>query len=111
IGELCEEGWLERRTASGTYIAGKRERVTGVRLLFHPRARRAGSFGARLLELLCARLDREKIAHSVRFSERGRGIEPGVFPVIWECGAQALTHLPSGAYALLLNESAPDGLA
>ncbi len=110
IGELCAEGWIERRAASGTYIAGKHEPLTGVQFHFHPRAKRTGSFGARLLTELRARLERENISHTVSFSENGRAIRSGLFPVIWEC-REALARMDSGRYALLLNNPAPDGLA
>src|SRR5436190_10971201 len=59
VSELCAEEWLERRPASGTYIPGGKSRGDGVQFIFHKRATRAGSFGARLLAALCARLDRE----------------------------------------------------
>lgn len=111
VGELCAEGWMERRPASGTYIAGKRTSLTGVQLVFHERARRAGSFGARLLEQLRTRLEREKIVCAVSFVRTRAAMRPEFFPVIWECGAVALPRLDAGCYALLLNELAPAGVA
>ncbi len=111
IGELCAEGWIERRAASGTYIAGKKTLLAGVQLLFHPRARRAGSFGARLLGQLRSRLEREKIAHKISYFQARVAIRGGLFPVFWECGDEALARLGAGRYALLLNDLPPDGLA
>lgn len=111
VGELCAEGWTERRPASGTYIAGKKSSLTGVQLLFHERARRAGSFGARLLEQLRLRLDREKIKYTVAFIRSRATPRPDLFPVIWECEKAVLPRIHTGNYALLLNGLAPAGIA
>lgn len=111
VGELCEEGWMERRPASGTYIAGKRTSLTGVQFLVHERAQRAGSFGARLLEQLCARLEREKIDCVISFAKTKAALKLGLFPIIWECEKAVLPHLSTGCYALLLNGPAPTGVA
>ncbi|PTY01790.1 hypothetical protein DB346_11415 [Verrucomicrobia bacterium LW23] len=73
IAELCQEGWIERRPCSGTYIAGQRIKLEGVRLLFHERARREGSFGARLLAQLQARLTEEGIWFETAFAGEREG--------------------------------------
>jgi len=111
VGELCAEGWMERRPASGTYIAGEKTSLTGVQLLFHARARREGSFGARLLERLRLRLEREKIACSVSFVQTSASLSNERFPVIWECEQATLPCLAAGHYALLLNSLPPSGIA
>src|SRR5690606_31690307 len=49
VRELCDEGLLVRRAQSGTYLPGERATRVGAQLVFHRRARRMGSFGARLL--------------------------------------------------------------
>ncbi len=110
IAELCREGWLERRAASGTYIAGQRETLRGVQLCFHPRARRPGSFGAYLLRLLTEKLDTEKIPWEVTWVKGDAIWKPSLFPVLWEC-PQGLTEdgAPSG-YALLFNNTPSPGL-
>src|SRR5688572_7366573 len=61
VSELVREGRLVRRSAAGTYLPGRAVRRTSVQLLFHERARRKESFGARLLHELTTRLDRERI--------------------------------------------------
>jgi len=111
VGELCEEGWMERRPASGTYIAGEKTPLLGVQLLFHERARRTGSFGARLLEQLRSRLEREKIACTTSFVRTRASMRREQFPVIWECEKSTLPGLAAGHYALLLNGQAPSGVA
>src|SRR5437868_4230140 len=58
LAELCDAGLLERRAGSGTYIPGPRTIYDQVALCFDGRARRVGSFGARLLSGLMRQLDR-----------------------------------------------------
>jgi DNA-binding MarR family transcriptional regulator len=111
VGELCAEGWIERRHGSGTYIAGEKASVTGVQLLFHARARHAGSFGARLLHQLRARLEQEKIRCVTSFVQARATLRRDLFPVIWECKETVLPRLGAGCYALLLHDLAPVGLA
>src|ERR1019366_2409239 len=48
VRELVGEGLLVRRAGSGTYLPGERRQLAGVQLIFHRRARRKSSFGARL---------------------------------------------------------------
>lgn len=111
IAELHEEGWIERKRASGTYIAGKKTNLVGVQLIFHARARRKGSFGAHLLERLRARLKRERIEFVTSFVQKKITFRQDLFPVIWECGVTAFSQLGSRGYALLLHDFAPPGLA
>ena len=46
------EGRLQRRAASGSGVPGRRVTLRSVQRVFHPRAKRNGSCGARLLEWL-----------------------------------------------------------
>lgn len=102
IDELAEEGWLERRAASGTFVAGQEVVLDGVQLVFNARARRPGSFGARLRRELITRLE----SGGVRWSDDAPSA--GLFPVLWE-KAEAMPQF-SGRYALLLNDQPPAGL-
>ena len=52
LGEREPEGRLQRRTTAGSRVPGRRVTLRSVRRVFHPRAKRNGSFGARLLEWL-----------------------------------------------------------
>ncbi|MFO1477189.1 MAG: substrate-binding domain-containing protein [Verrucomicrobiota bacterium] len=110
IAELRSEGWLERREASGTFVAGRAKRLRGVDLWFHPRAKRPGSFGAHLLALLKAALCEAGIACEVRWS--GRRVAPGVghYPVMWESPGVLASVRDARRYALLLNNRPPPGL-
>jgi hypothetical protein len=114
IRELCAEGYLVRREASGTYLPGARPVRFGAELLFHERAKRAGSFGARLFAQLTARLDRDRIPWRVRWIAEGAGAKLRLardhFPVLWEC-PEVLNACVSGRRsALLLNARPPSGI-
>ena len=50
LGEREPEGRLQRRTTAGSRVPGRRVTLRSVRRVFHPRAKRNGSCGARLLE-------------------------------------------------------------
>lgn len=110
IQELCRDGILERRAASGTYIPGSKVTLLGVQLLFHPRSRRAESFGARLLSALTARLERDRIRWKLNFvDDRELEMIDGYFPAIWECKAALRACAKHRRSALLLNDQAPSG--
>lgn len=108
ITELADEGWLERRSASGTYILGDHEPMSGVQLIFAARGRRKDSFGHWLMEQLTTRLDSEKIGWQVSWIKGGVRLRRKLFPVLWEA-PRALDQLRS-RYALLLNDQPPAGL-
>ena len=86
IRELCQEGFLERRPASGTYLPGRIAPMRGAFLGFHSRARRPDSFGARLLMELTSRLDREGIPYRVSFDDEDAAPILGEYPVLWDWG-------------------------
>jgi hypothetical protein len=110
ITELEVEGWLERRESSGTFVAGRTKRLRGVELWFHPRAKRAGSFGAYLLILLKAALQEAGVEFVVRWSRRS--VQPGVdyFPVMWEAPEVLAATGRARRYGLLLNNRPAPGL-
>jgi hypothetical protein len=120
IGELCREGLLVRRAASGTYLPGGRAAPLAARLVFHRRGRRRDSFGARLLRELTTRLDREGIAWSITWMGGDRpapvrtprrAIPDSTFPVIWECQAAVGWCVEQRRAGLLLNQRPPSGIA
>ncbi len=110
IRELVVEKRLVRRAASGTYVPG-RPGLRGVGLLFHIRARRKGSFGARLIAELTSRMDRERIEWSASWFDPNRRAKPraireDLFPVLWE-SPQSITELIGRNRALLLLNDRP----
>jgi DNA-binding Lrp family transcriptional regulator len=110
IAELESDGLLERRAASGSYVPGERTAYAGVQIVFHPRAKRPGSFGERLLKELLARLGAERIAARVSWSERGIALAANEFPIIWESSDALRACVKQQRAALLLNERPPPGL-
>ena len=84
LAELQAEGHLLRHRASGTYLPGKAEAIASVTLLFHPRARRPGSFGHRLAAELATALARDNIQFRLFHTELPSPIAPETFPVVWE---------------------------
>lgn len=111
IAELRDEGHLERRPASGTYVAGHAKKLREVELWFHPRARRPDSFGANLLRLLERALTEAGIAHRICWAEEKSLPAATAFPVLWEVPALVKRVMAAGHYALLMNDRPSPGLA
>jgi len=109
LAELVAEGWLARRRASGTFVAGRTERPTAVQLVFHPRAQRPGSFGACLLQ----RLARELRAAGVPFVQtrdtRDIRLRARHLPVFWEVPALVEAFAAERRFGLLLHDAPPPG--
>lgn len=110
IQELTQEGWLQRRAASGTYIPRTESGWTSVQLVFGARARRKGSFGARLLHDLSRRLDRDKILLETTWASSRQEIFDESFPVLWEAPAAMEKCIRLKKSALLLNDRPRPGL-
>jgi DNA-binding transcriptional regulator YhcF (GntR family) len=112
LAELQDEGLLRREAASGSYVPGERVTLRGVQLIFHRRARRKGSFGAHLLEMLEAALTAQGIA--IVRSWPGDGEAPQLraefYPVVWECPSAAQAAADGRRFALCLNDRPPIGL-
>ncbi len=113
LRELQEEGLLERRASSGTYHAGKSARLRGVQIVFHPRAREAGTLGADLLARLEAPL-RERGVRIVRSwgdATKAPALQEGFYPVVWECPGAVRAAVEARHFCLLVNNSPPPGTA
>ncbi len=113
IRELESEGWLDRRAASGTYVAGPSTVLTGAELVFHKRAGREGSFGARLLENLRQALKTAGIPIRIRWSLDDGQVQPdaGWLPVVWECPRTVSSEASRRRFVVVLNDLPPPGLA
>jgi DNA-binding transcriptional regulator YhcF (GntR family) len=115
VRELVQEGHLERRPASGTYLPGGQSKALGVLLIFNTRAKRKTSFGSRILDELTAQLKREGIPWRMSWakepSTRTNGLPKGRYPVIWERLDMVDRAVQLGRHALLLNHRPPPGLA
>lgn len=117
LDELCAEGLVERRAASGTYIPGDAgaelsRAFTQTWLILSGRAKRANSFGARLLGELSQRLQREGMSWQVCWAENieAGDLPPSVFPVLWEAPRVLADCRYSERRALLLNARPAAGL-
>jgi len=110
ISELEAEGYLKRRAASGTYIAGKPNRLTRVKLCFNRRAALAGTFGSHLLQCLKRELLKAGIHPKVHWADTPVASSPEVLPVLWEAPKMVRQFLGTRHYALLLNDRPPSGL-
>ena len=110
VREMVRAGLLERRAGSGTYVPGPRSAIKGVQLFFHPRAQRESSFGARLLQALTARLERDHIDWKLAWTGKAPALLPGLFPVIWESPDSLRACVREKRSALLLNDQPPLGM-
>ncbi len=112
IRELVEEGWLERRPSAGTYVSGKAVAWQGAALVFHERARRGGSFGARLMEELSQALAQAGIATKRIWGGGGKlGVEDQWLPVLWERPTTMAELAAERRFLLVLNDTPPPGLS
>ncbi len=109
LDELVEEGYLQRSPSSGTYVAGAVAALEGVELWFHPRARRADSFGAHLLEVVRTPLESAGMVVRVKFAERVKP-DPRFYPIVWECEGALDAIADAQRYGLLLHQQAPPGM-
>ncbi len=110
LRQLADTGQIERRQGAGTFLTGSDDRPRSVVLVLNARHKRKGSFGERLVEVLCEKLTGASIAFS--FKSPGR-FRPDVahYPVFWEAPqAVALMH-GQRHYGLILNDKPIPGLA
>ncbi len=110
--ELEDEGLLRREPASGTFHPGKRRALRGAQLIFHPRARRKGSFGDHLASRLTAALAARGIRCVRSWADDGAAtrFRADFHPVIWECRDTVAAAASARRFALLLNDAPPAGL-
>jgi hypothetical protein len=114
LAALVEDGRLVRRAGSGTYVPGElAQRLAGVQLVFDRRARRAGSFGARLRDELLRALRSAGVV-DVRTTYVG-GTSPASvardrYPILWESPRTAAVLAASRRAGLIVNDRPPAGL-
>ncbi len=109
--ELVREGWLERKPSSGTFIAGREEKLVGVQLIFSSRARTPGSFGANLLQRMARALTSAGITHVQTWAEGEIRFRAKHLPVLWECSHLIERFTNDRRFCLLLHDAPPPGLA
>lgn len=115
LAELESEGLLRRRAASGSYLPGQRVALRGVQLVFHPRAKRKGSFGAHLQQLLADALAARGLTLVRSWPAPERDTPPrlrrDLYPIFWECRSGVRAAAAARTFALSLNDHPPPGLA
>jgi DNA-binding transcriptional regulator YhcF (GntR family) len=110
MAELHAEGWLARAPGSGSFASGAAHPLTGVQLVFHPRARRQGSFGAQLLTLVSDAISKAGIDCAIDYADAASETPAALLPVYWECQGLAGTVARRRRFAVLLNDRPPPGL-
>lgn len=110
IAELCDEGHLQRRPQSGTYVPGGPAPLVGVQLVFDARAQKSFSFGSKLLGKLTDRLSADGLDWHVVWSPGDVQIDADRLPVIWESPAAVEQCLRSRRRAVLINDRPRGGL-
>lgn len=102
LADLAEQGLIERRPRSGSFIAGDSPRPTHVQLMMHPRCDNPQGFGGKLRQYLQRALDQADIHRSHTMDTVT--LDTGALPIIWECPEaiqQCVTHHRPG---ILVNE-------
>jgi hypothetical protein len=112
LAEMCQEGSLERRPQSGTYVPGGVTRPIGAQLVFADRARRRDSFGAKLLAKLTAKLDTERIDWKRTWvgPNADAKLAADRIPVLWETPATLAACIAQQRPTVLLDDRPPFGL-
>jgi DNA-binding transcriptional regulator YhcF (GntR family) len=109
ITELCEDGWLQQRPSSGTYISGTQKPLHGVQLLVSQRTNALNGVISRLFHYLTQQLDLEKIPWTTDWIGKEAVLKDGFFPIFCDCPALASISAER-RYALLLDDAPPPGL-
>jgi DNA-binding LacI/PurR family transcriptional regulator len=105
--ELEAEGWIERRQASGTYVAGPSQALRGVELFFHPRSKRPGSFGAQMLSKLQSALGSAGLEFTMGNPDKPRA---DLLPVVWERPEQCEQLAANKRFVVLIYDQPNPGL-
>lgn len=109
ITELTAEGLLERREASGTYLKGS-QNFKKVELIFNSRAKKEGSFGNYLLDLMRRLLSEEKVEYIIKWDSPDVGLSAASYPICWEANHAIAKIKNTSTFALLLNDTPKAGL-
>ncbi len=109
LSRLVEEGLLLRSDRSGTYLPGDADRPTSVRLVLHPRAAVAGSFGAKLMASLREAMRAAHIGCDVTHRDDAP-LPRHRLPVLWESPEALRRSLQERRRAILVHERPPPSL-
>lgn len=111
LRDLVQEGLLERRSQSGTYVTGEPLCLDSVALVMHPSAVSPGSFGAKMRAILTEAL--EGVTDTPFLTLLDEEPEPpnGSIRVVWERPALAQRWAEQGYRVVLVNDTPPLGNA
>lgn len=102
---LVAQGLLERRAQSGTYVSGRFQSLEGVALVLHPRAARAGSFGAKLCATLSATLAGAVSSDALKiFTDDNPQPPANYLLVVWDRPDLVSQWAEQGRRMILVNE-------
>ncbi|MEM6550764.1 MAG: substrate-binding domain-containing protein [Planctomycetota bacterium] len=100
---LADEGLVERRGRSGTYLAGSTVRARRPTLRLHPRARNPHGFGGKLRASLVETLDQQCYEARVRYAGADQ-LDDDELPIIWEQPELADRCVAEARPAVLVND-------
>ncbi len=90
LTELCDEGYLERRSTAGTFVPGKGLRFDLAHLVFNPRAKQVSGLGKLILNRLVHELDRAAIPWKLTWKTEWKGSPRSHYIVYWDVGSASL---------------------
>jgi DNA-binding transcriptional regulator YhcF (GntR family) len=110
MAELADEGLLERRQRSGSFVPSQWPEPTGVALVFHRRAQRPHTFGHKLMHLLHQHLEHEAVPCQRYLCDGPCAVPADRVPVIWENRPTLMQMVDQRRPAILVNDRPPLGL-
>ncbi|WP_309383758.1 GntR family transcriptional regulator [Cerasicoccus frondis] len=110
ITELCQEGYIHRTPASGTYVASEQRPPIGVAVYLHPASHVEFSYGWIFKQRLIERLEREGIDYEVRISDSFCEYVPDRFAIIWANRFDLRKIYSDLHYSLLIDQVPDSGL-
>ncbi|GHB93412.1 GntR family transcriptional regulator [Cerasicoccus arenae] len=110
ITELCQEGYIHRTPASGTYVASEQRPPEGVTLYLHPESTEEKSYGGILKQRMIDRLEQENISYDIRISSSFTEYMPNRFAIIWANRFDLRKFYSDLHYSLLIDQVADSGL-
>jgi DNA-binding transcriptional regulator YhcF (GntR family) len=108
--ELAEEGLLDRRDRSGSFVPSRSPTPTGVALVFHRRAESEHTFGHKLLAVLGQQLTQEGVDCQIHLEDGPCAVPADRLPVIWENRPTLMQMVEQRRPAILVNDRPPLGL-
>lgn len=104
LRDLVDEGLLERRRQSGTYVSGNPATLGGVSLVMHPRAARDKSFGAKLRGILTDLLNSVGEEPLITLLDQDPVPPVGRVAVVWDRPDLAYDWAEQGQRVVLIND-------